>query len=66
MKVNVKILGKQRKVELKGETDISGLLKKMKVNPETVIVKRRDEILLEDEKIRNNDKIELIKIVSGG
>ncbi|MBN2043198.1 MAG: MoaD/ThiS family protein [Candidatus Aenigmarchaeota archaeon] len=65
MTVSVKYLGKRENLKMKGKT-VNDLLKEMKVNPETVLVKRGKEIITEDEKIRENDEIELIRIISGG
>ena len=47
-------------------TKIKQLLEFLKVNPETVLVVRNEEVLLEDEIIKNKDKIELLSVVSGG
>jgi sulfur carrier protein ThiS len=66
MKITVEILGKKRKIEVPEKAKVIDAVKKINVNPETVIVKRGKEILLEDEALKKNDEIELIKIVSGG
>jgi len=66
MKITVELQGKKTKIEVPEKAKVIDAVKKINVNPETVIVKRRSEILLEDETLKNNDEIELIKIVSGG
>jgi sulfur carrier protein ThiS len=66
MKVCVLFSGKTKIVEMPKEAKAIDALRKMRVNPETVIIKRREEILLENETLKNNDRIELIKVVSGG
>ena len=38
----------------------------MDVNPVTVIVSRDDNIITEDEKVNDSDKIRLISVISGG
>ena len=38
----------------------------LKINPEMVIVKRGGEIIPDTEELNNNDKIEIIQVVSGG
>ncbi len=65
MIVSVNYLGKDEKIKMKGKT-VLDLLKEMGVNPETVLVKRNDEILTEEVKIKDKDEIELIRIISGG
>ena len=47
-------------------TTVNELLRELKVNPETVIVVRNNEVLLRDEKIRGGDKIKLLSVISGG
>jgi len=38
----------------------------MKINPVTVIVSRDNNIITEDEKINDKDKIRLFSVISGG
>ena len=42
------------------------VLQIMKINPEMVIVKRGEEIIPDSEELSDNDKIEIIQVVSGG
>ena len=42
------------------------LLKKIDINPETVLVVRKDELLTEDRKLRNEDEVRILSVVSGG
>jgi sulfur carrier protein len=65
MKVMVMLSGKKRAVEFSGG-GLPDLLRKLGVNRETVIARRKDEIMLDDERIKDGDSIELIKVVSGG
>ena len=46
--------------------NVKELLQFLKVNPETVLVVRNKEVLLEDEPLNNQDSIELLSVVSGG
>lgn len=48
-----------------GET-VADLLKEISVNPETVIVVRKSEVLTEKEILSDKDKIELLSVISGG
>ncbi|MBI2668778.1 MoaD/ThiS family protein [Candidatus Woesearchaeota archaeon] len=45
---------------------VEELLQHLKINPETVIVVRNDEVLTADEAVKNNDEIELLSVISGG
>ena len=42
------------------------LCKELDVNPQTVLILQNDELVTEDEELRNEDKIKLITVVSGG
>ena len=42
------------------------LLKKMEINPVTVIVSRNNDVVLEDEKLKDKDDIKIISVISGG
>ena len=56
----------EQTVELDNDTSVKELLTKIKINPVTVIVSRDDDIIMEDEKVNDNDKIKLISVISGG
>ncbi len=55
-----------------GETEIHGpktvrqLLKKLNLLPEAVLVIRNDELVTEDEQLREEDSIEIRSVISGG
>ena len=66
MKVFVSYKGKKEIVQLKEKSSVRQLLEKMEINPETVLVGRKGEIIPETEQIRDKDRIELIRTVSGG
>ena len=57
---------KEKTVKVDGNASVKDLLNKMNVNPVTVIVSRDNNIITEDEKLNNNDKIRLISVISGG
>lgn len=42
------------------------LLQFLKINPETVIVTRNNEVILETELLQDNDVLELLSVISGG
>ena len=68
MKINVFIdrENKEKSIELDVNSSVKDLLSKLNINPVTVIVSRKDNIIMEDEKVNDNDKINLISVISGG
>jgi len=65
MKVTVTYLGKKQTVQLGGGC-VKDLLKQMNINPETVLVGKNGEIVLETENLKPGDRIEFIRVISGG
>ena len=57
---------KNAKLELDNNSLVADLLKKLNINPVTVIVSRGDELILEDEKLKDNDEIKILSVISGG
>jgi len=53
-------------VELNGSPKVSDLMKELKINPVTVIVSRNNELILEEERLQNNDEIKILSVISGG
>lgn len=47
-------------------TTVRELLQSQHINPETVIVVREGEVLTEKEILHENDKVELLSVISGG
>lgn len=45
---------------------IKELLKKLEIPTETVVVKKNQEIVIEEELIQDGDTIEIIKVIFGG
>lgn len=45
---------------------VTDLLEELKINPETVLVVRKGEVLTEKEILQDKDKIELLSVISGG
>ena len=69
-KINVKVFidreNRDITLELDNNSIVSDLLKKLNINPVTVIVSRNNELILEDEKLNNNDEIKILSVISGG
>ena len=57
---------KEKTIEVDENSSVKDLLTKMNINPVTVIVSRDDNIITENEKINDKDKIKLISVISGG
>jgi len=53
-------------LELENNSSVADLLKQLKINPVTVIVSRNDELILEDQELKDNDKIKILSVISGG
>ena len=57
---------KNTELELVNDSIVADLLKKLDINPVTVIVSRDNELILEDEKLKDNDEIKFLSVISGG
>ncbi|MEA2003553.1 MAG: MoaD/ThiS family protein [archaeon] len=66
MDIAVKYGNKDKNIEIDSNQRISDIMKKMDINAETVIVKVNGAIEPEDITLKKEDKIEIIKIISGG
>ena len=66
MIIFVHFQGEKRKVEIPEKSRVIDVIRKVKINPETVIVRRKDDILLEEDIVKGNDNLEFIRIISGG
>ena len=64
--VSVTYQGKNRKLSLKPGSDVGEVLGKAGINRETVIVRRSGEIIPDNETLRDRDRLEVLRIVSGG
>ncbi|MEO0306328.1 MAG: MoaD/ThiS family protein [candidate division WOR-3 bacterium] len=63
MKVKI---GKEEKIFKEEIKKVSDIFKKFALNPEEYIVVRKNEVLTEDEILKEDDEIELIRVISGG
>lgn len=55
-----------KEVTLSGPLSVSVILRRLDVNPESVIVIRGDELLTRDAQVADKDTIELRPVISGG
>ncbi len=56
----------ERTLEIKGNLRVRELLKKLELNPETVLVVREGELLTEDTQLYESDEIKIVNVISGG
>lgn len=68
IKINVFIdrENKNTNLELDNSSIVSDLLKKLSINPVTVIISRNNELILEDEELKDKDEIKILSVISGG
>ena len=56
----------RRETEIKGPKTVGQLLKRLNLLPEAVLVLRGDELITEDEALKEEDTIEIRPVISGG
>lgn len=61
----MRILLDGKEVEIQG-TKVEDMFEELGMNPEVFLVKRNNEIVHEYETLKEGDRIELIKVISGG
>ena len=66
MEITVIFGKKQENKEIKENTTIKEVLDIMDISSETVVVKRNNEIVMEEESLVNGDIIEIIRVIYGG
>jgi sulfur carrier protein len=57
---------KRRELELTGKRRVQDMLRELGLNPESVLVIRRGEMLTRDEMVDADDTIEILSAISGG
>jgi len=55
-----------REVEVKGPRRVWEVLKELNLLPESVLVVRGDDLVTEDELLKDEDRIEIRPVISGG
>lgn len=55
-----------KNINLKFEGTVKELLKQLKINIETVIITKNNELISENEDLKNFDSIKILSVVSGG
>ncbi len=64
MKIFIEQNQKNKKIEFKGT--VGELLLKLNINSETVLVTKNNELVTEDEVLKDSDEIKVLSVVSGG
>jgi len=59
-------IGKEIKEIDKGLKRVIDIFKELNLNPEEYLVIRDGKVLTEDEEVKGDDEIELIRVISGG
>ncbi|HEV8242614.1 MAG TPA: MoaD/ThiS family protein [Nitrospirales bacterium] len=55
-----------REVEVKGPRRVKELLQELSLLPETVLVVRGDDLMTGDDMLRDEDRVEIRPVMSGG
>jgi sulfur carrier protein ThiS len=64
--VKIKLRNPDREVEVAGERKVHDLLGELGINPDTVLVIRERELLTREDRVREEDEIEVRPVISGG
>ena len=64
--MKVKLRNPDRVVEVSGPSTVAGLLEKLEIVPEAVLVIRDATLLTRDERVAEDDEIEVRPVLSGG
>ena len=66
-KILVEINGKEKEVEIKGKSiRVDRLLEVLSIYPETAVVVKGEELLCDDDRINNGDKVKVVVATSKG
>lgn len=66
MRIKIVFSGKTRDLELENGSRASDAAGLLGLNTEEVLVKRGSDVIPDDEKLKDGDKIEVLKMVSSG
>ena len=65
MKIDVFIERINKRTIIKAQT-IHEIMKKLAINPQTVIIVKNSELITEDEPLKDKDEIKFLSVISGG
>ncbi|HNS25398.1 MAG TPA: MoaD/ThiS family protein [Methanobacteriaceae archaeon] len=60
------IMGEEEKIMETGGGSIKNLLQELEIPLETVVVKKNQQIVIEEEPLEEGDTIEVIRVIYGG
>ena len=61
-----KFILRGQEYEIRHGMTVADALKKLNLNPETLLATREGELLTDDEIVREGDMIKLVAVISGG
>ena len=64
--MKVKLRNPDREVEVGGGRQVRAILAELGVNPDTVLIIRGGELVTREERVRDNDELEIRPVISGG
>ena len=64
-KLKVFIERENKNIEVEAR-DVKELMKKLNLNPETVLISRNNELITDDIDLEDNDEIKFLSVISGG
>jgi sulfur carrier protein ThiS len=64
--VKVNLRNPDREVEVAGNRKVRQVLAELSINPETVLVIRERELLTREDRVSEDDRIEIRPVISGG
>jgi sulfur carrier protein ThiS len=64
--MTAKMILRQQEYEIKHGMTVRNALQKLSIEPDSVLATRNDELITDDEIVRENDLIKLIPVISGG
>jgi sulfur carrier protein ThiS len=64
--MKVKLRNPDRDVEVRGGRRVRDVLSDLRIDPDTVLVIRERELLTRDERVGDDDRLEIRPVISGG
>jgi sulfur carrier protein ThiS len=64
--MKVKLRNPDRDVEVRGERRVRDVLTDLRIDPDSVLVIRERELLTRDERVGEDDRLEIRPVISGG
>lgn len=62
----MKIKIDEKFIQVNEGSNVFDVLESLKINSESVLVKRKDKLIPHDEVLKDKDELELITVISGG